>query len=55
MKPMTEEQLEEIKAEILRIYLYLQSHGSFDPQVVEIMKLAALANVQRRFEAGQDW
>ncbi len=54
-KPMTEDQLEYIKNEIKKIYLYLNSHTGFDPQVVEVMKLAALADVQRRYEAGEPW
>ena len=52
---MTEKQRQDIEAEIKRIYLYLQGHGNFDPQVVEIMKLAALYDVQKRFEAGEEW
>ena len=55
MKPMTEEQLQKIKAEIIKVYLYLLGHGNFDPQVVELMKLAALSDVQKRFEAGERW
>ncbi len=55
MQPMTEERLQEIKAEIKRIYLYLLGHGNFDPQVVELMKLAALYDVQKRFDAGEEW
>jgi hypothetical protein len=50
---MTDEKLQEIKAEIK--YLYLLGHGNFDPQVVELMKLAALYDVQKRFEAGEEW
>lgn len=42
-KPMTEDQLEYIKDEIKKTYLYLISHTEHDPQVVEIMKLSALA------------
>ena len=55
MKPMNEEQLEDIKKEIVRIYLYLISRTGYDPQVIEVMKLSALADVQRRFEAGEPW
>jgi hypothetical protein len=54
-KPMNENQLEEIKKEIKKIYLYLISHTEHDPEVIEIMKLAALADVQRRYEAGESW
>ena len=52
---MTEEQLEEIKTEIQGAYLFLISHTKFDPRVVEMMKLAALADAQNRFEAGESW
>jgi hypothetical protein len=52
---MTKDQLDQIKKEINRIYLHLIGHTRFDPQVVEVMKLAALADVQKRFEAGEGW
>jgi hypothetical protein len=55
MKPMDEDQLEYAKKEIKRTYLYLISHTTFDPGVIEVMKLAALAYVQRRYEAGEAW
>ena len=54
-EPMTKDQLEYIKKEIKKTYLYLISHTGYDPNVVEIMKLAALADVQRRYEAGESW
>ena len=54
-KPMTKYQLEYIKKEIKKTYLYLISHTGYDPEVVEVMKLAALADVQRRYEAGESW
>ena len=54
-KPMNENQLEEIKKEIKKIYLYLISHTAYDPEVIEIMKLTALADMQRRYEAGEVW
>jgi hypothetical protein len=54
-KPMTKDQLEYIKKEIKKTYLYLISHTEHDPSVIEIMKLAALADVQRRYEAGESW
>jgi len=54
-KPMTKDQLEYIKKEIKKTYLYLISHTGFDPKVIEIMKLAALADVQRRYEAREPW
>ena len=57
MKPkqMTKDQLEYIKKEIKKTYLYLISHTEHDPKVIEIMKLAALADVQRRYEAREPW
>jgi hypothetical protein len=35
--------------------MYLISHTGFDPKVIEVMKLAALADVQRRYEAKEPW
>ena len=55
MKPMNEDQLEHVKKEIKKTYFYLISHTGFDPKVIEIMKLAALADVQRRYEAREPW
>ena len=57
MKPesMTKDQLEDIKKEIKKTYLYLISHTEFDPNVVEVMKLSALTDVQRRYEAREPW
>ena len=55
MKPMDEDQLVYVKNEIKKTYLYLISHTGYDPEVIEIMKLAALADVQKRFEAGEVW
>ena len=54
-EPMTKDQLEYIKNEIKKTYLYLISHTAYDPNVIEIMKLAALADVQRRYEARESW
>ena len=54
-KPMKEDQLEYMKREIVKTYLLLISHTDHDPMVVEIMKLSALADVQRRFEGGEPW
>lgn len=53
--PMTSEQFESVKSEINRIYLFLLGHSNFELQVVEVMKLAALSEVQKRFEAGEKW
>ncbi len=54
-EPMTEDQLEYIKKEIKKTYLSLISHTKYDPQVIEIMKQSALADVQKRYEAGEPW
>ena len=54
-KPLDENQLEAIKKQIVETYLYLVSRTGYDPKVIEIMKLSALADVQRRFEAGEPW
>ena len=54
-KPMTEDQLEYVKREIKKTYLFLISHTGHDPMVVEIMKLSALADVKKRFEGGEPW
>ena len=53
--PMNLDQLEYVKKEIIKAYLYLISHTCFDPEVVELMKLSALSVVQRKFEAGEPW
>ena len=42
-KPMNEDLLKDIKKEILKTYLYLVSRTTYDPKVIEIMKLSALA------------
>jgi hypothetical protein len=52
---MTENQLEYIKKEIKKTYLFLIVHTVHDPKVIEIMKLSALAKVQRRYETGESW
>ena len=55
LKPMTEDQLQYIKKEINKTYLSLISHTTHDPKVIETMKLAALSDVQKRFETGEPW
>jgi len=55
LEPMTKDQLEYVEKEIKKTYLYLISHTGFDPNVVEVMKLAALADVQRRYQMGEPW
>ena len=54
-QPMNEKQLEKIKKEIIQTYLFLMSRTGYDPNVIEIMKLSTLADVQRRYEAGEPW
>ena len=55
LEPMTKDQLEYVKKEIKKTYLYLISHTGFDPNVVEVMKLAALTDVQKRYQMGEPW
>jgi hypothetical protein len=52
---MTADQLADVKKKIVQTYLYLVSRTGYDPRVIEIMKLSALADVQRRFEAKEPW
>ena len=54
-EPMSEIQLKGIKKQIIQTYLFLISKTGFDPEVIEVMKLSALADVQRRYEAGAAW
>ena len=54
-QPLNEKQLEDIKKQIVETYLYLVSRTGYDPKVIEIMKLSALADVQRRYEAKEPW
>jgi hypothetical protein len=53
--PMTEDQLEYVKKEITRIYFSLISKTGHDPMIVELMKLSALSNIQKRYETGEPW
>lgn len=54
-QPMNEDQLNYVKEQIKQNYLFLISHSAHDPKVIELMKLAALADVQRWYEAGEPW
>ena len=54
-RPMSENQLEYLKNEIKKTYLYLIGHTTYNPEVIEVMKLAALADLQKRYEAGEPW
>jgi hypothetical protein len=53
--PMNADQLDDIKNQIIKTYLYLVSRTGYDPKVIEVMKLSALADVQRRYEAREPW
>ena len=52
---MTEDQLEDVKKEIMQIYFFLISKSEHNPMVVELMKLSALADVQKRYETEEPW
>ena len=39
-RPMTEDQLEYVKKEIVQIYFFLISKTGHDPMIVEVMKLS---------------
>ena len=54
-KPINEDELENVRKKIIETYLFLISHTGYDPKVIEVMKLAALADVQRRYVAGEPW
>jgi hypothetical protein len=54
-RPMTEDQLENVKKEIIQIYLFLIGKSGHNPMVVELMKLSALADVQSRYETEEPW
>jgi len=53
--PMTEDQLKNVKKEIIQIYLFLISNSGHNPMVVELMKLSALIDVQKRYETKEPW
>jgi len=53
--PMTMDQLENVKKEITRIYFFLISKTGHDPMIAELMKLSALADIQKRYETGEPW
>ena len=53
--PMTEDQLDYVKKEITRIYFFLISKTGHDPIIVELMKLSALADVQKKYETKEPW
>jgi hypothetical protein len=51
--PMTKDQLENVKKEIIQIYFFLISNTRHDPMIVELMKLSARADIQKRYENGE--
>ena len=55
LTPMTKAQLEYVKKEITRIYLFLISKTGHNPMIIELMKLSALADVQKRYETKEPW
>ena len=52
---MTKEQLEFIKDQINKAYLHLIGDTQIAPVVIELMKLSALAEAQRRYESKEPW
>ena len=54
-RPMSEDKLEYIKNEIKETYRYLIGYTTYEPEVIEVMKLAALADVQRRYGDDESW
>ena len=53
--PMTKDQLEYVKKEIARIYFFLISKTGHNPMIVELMKLSALSDIQKRYENKEPW
>jgi len=54
-QPMNEDQLEYAKEQIKQTYLFLIGHTVYDPKMIEIMKLSAQSDVQRRYEPRSPW
>ena len=48
---MTKEQHEFIKHEVQKAYLFLLCNSEIDPVVVELMKLSAIAEADRRYRS----
>ena len=55
MEPMTKEQLDFVKAEINKAYLHLIGKSQIDPAVIELMKLSALSEADRRYHSKDPW
>jgi len=54
-KPLTEDQYKEIKDKINKTHLFLITRSGHDPRIIELMKLSALAEVQRKYQTGEPW
>lgn len=53
--PLNADQLMEIKQQINKTYLYLITHSGHNPRIIELMKLSALAEVQRKYQSREPW
>ncbi len=54
-QPLNEEQFIKIKKQINKTHLFLITHCGHDPRIIELMKLSALAEVQRKYQTGEPW
>jgi hypothetical protein len=54
-QPLTQDQYIEIKKQINKTHLFLITHSCHDPRIVELMKLSALAEVQRKYQTEEPW
>jgi hypothetical protein len=53
--PLNADQLMELKRQINKTYLFLITHSGHNPRIIELMKLSALAEVQRKYQSGEPW
>ena len=44
-----------LKKKLSRFIFFLISKTGHNPMIVELMKLSALADVQKRYETGEPW
>jgi len=54
-QPLTEDKYKQIKDKINKTHLFLITHSGHDPRIIELMKLSALAEVQRKYQTGEPW
>ena len=54
-QPLNEDQLKEIQKQINKTHLFLITRSGHDPWIIELMKLSALAEVQRKYQTGEPW